>query len=236
MRIDRFYVNPALHNKYGAIVLKHDFWLNDVRIINQWRKVLRYREGQKVILFDGVGVDRLYQITELYDDEAHVELVTEYVRVVPKRIVYLFFSILKKDKNEWLLQKCTEIGVSHFIPIISEFTEKGVIDEERATKILIESSEQCGRSNIPSIREPLLLQTALHEFIHKIPILIADKSETTDISHEDSAIGVVVGPEGGWSETERQLFNELKLDFLHLGDFTLRAETASISASTKLLQ
>lgn len=228
-RLHRFYVTPDVE-------LKHYIWLHDERIINQWNKVLRYRAGQEVVLFNG-QTDRLYVITELNKTEAHLELITEFKQKHPKKNVYLFWSLLKKDKNDWVLQKCTELGVSHFVPIIAERSEKTGFNNDRAEKIVIEAAEQCGRSDIPKIREPLLLQTALHEFGTKIPLFVCEQHELTKPKTPNyKEVGVLIGPEGGWSDSEKQLFVTQEIGKLDLGDFTLRAETASVTAATKLLQ
>ena len=92
MKIHRFYT--------PEIRLEHGFWLKDERLLHQWTKVLRFRIGQQVVLFNGLDTDRLYSITEINSNEAHLELVTDYSRKVPKKDIYLFWSVLKKDKNE----------------------------------------------------------------------------------------------------------------------------------------
>ncbi len=229
MHLHRFYVGQSLP-------LEHYIWVNEPRLINQWQKVLRFRPGQEVVLFDGERHERLYVINELKSDAAHLELITDFERQLPKREIYLFWALLKSDKNNWVLQKCTELGVSHFIPLLAERSEKTGFQVERAEKIIIEAAEQCGRSDIPRVREPLLVQTALHEFNKHIPLYVCDLEPTSRLRLPayDSA-GVLVGPEGGWSENEKKLFIQAELGVLHLGDFILRAETACLTASTQLL-
>lgn len=230
MRLHRFYVGDQVR-------LDHYVWLRDERIIAQWQKVLRYRAGQQVVLFDGSEHERLYTITEFQKDAAHLELVTDFARKLPNREVYLFWSLLKKDKNDWVLQKCTELGVTHFIPVLAERSEKTGFNVERAEKIVIEAAEQCGRGDIPKIREPLLLQTAIHEYARKIPLVVSEQYELTkQKSPNYKEVGVLIGPEGGWSEAEKQIFVSQELGKLFLGDFTLRAETACVVAAAKLLQ
>lgn len=230
MRLHRFFVDPATE-------LTHYVWLKDPRLINQWRKVLRFKPGQQVILFDGQKHERLYAITLYEPNAVHLELVTDFIRKTPKRQVFLFWSLLKKDKNDWVLQKCTEIGVSHFVPLLAERSEKTGFNLERAQKIVTEAAEQCGRSDIPRLREPMLLQTAMHEYAQKIPLLVSEQDDLTKAVKPDySEIGVLIGPEGGWSESEKQLFQTQEVGRLDLGDFTLRAETACVAAAHKLLQ
>lgn len=246
MRLHRFYIGNHLE-------LKHDFWIQDMRLINQWRKVLRYQAGQEIVLFDGVKHDRLYKIAEINDREVHLQHITDFERKTPKREIYLFFSLLKKDKSDWVLQKCTELGVSHFVPLLAGRSEKTGFDIERATKILIEAAEQCGRSDIPSVREPLLVQTVLNEFKNKISLYVCDqaaeqskeqRAKNNDAISQGSlltahgsenSVGIFIGPEGGWSDAEKELFKKEKLPHLNLHDFTLRAETACVAAVTKLI-
>lgn len=227
-RIHRFYVGNEFE-------LRHSFWLHDQRLIHQWNKVLRYQSGQEVLLFDGVETDRLYRILELKPDEAHLEMITDYERQLPSRDVYLLWSLLKKDKNDWVLQKATELGVSHFVPLLAKRSEKTGFDTERAHKIVIEAAEQCGRSDIPVVREPMLVATALDHIGAKVPLLVCEQESSTSLSSEESPIGVLIGPEGGWSDEEKELFKQLNIRHIGLGSSTLRAETAAVAAATKLL-
>jgi len=228
MRLHRFYVQK--------VKLDHDFWLQDANLLSQWKKVLRFQPSQEVILFDGLTHDRLYKIIELTPREAHLTHVTDFERKVPAKNIYLFWSLLKKDKNDWVLQKCTELGVSHFVPILAGRSEKTGFNVERAQKILIEAAEQCGRSDIPSVREPMHIEPVLDEYSDRIELFICEQgADEPDLSALDEA-GVFIGPEGGWSDKEKKLFKNRQVKHLHLHDFTLRAETAAITAITKLIR
>lgn len=227
MKIHRFYTPD--------IDLDHDLWLKTPELLHQWNKVLRFRAGQQVVLFDGETKDNLYKITEISPSEAHMELVTKYARREPKSDVYLFWSLLKKDKNDWVLQKCTELGVNHFIPLIADRSEKTGFNMERAQKIVVEASEQCGRSNIPKIRDAMHVQNAIEQYNSKIELYICEQDSSVS-SGDGEKLGVLIGPEGGWSDEEKKMFVHQKLKHLNLSDFTLRAETAAVTSATKLLQ
>ena len=226
MRLHRFYVGTELE-------LKHNFWLHDQRIVQQWKRVLRYQAGQQVVLFDGVETERLYKVVELNDTEAHLELVTDFDRKLPIKDVYLLWALLKKDKNDWVLQKCTELGVSHFIPLLADRSEKTGFNEERAEKIVIEAAEQCGRSDIPSVREPMHIATAIKELRSKVTLVICEQNSEGEALSADP-VGVFIGPEGGWSDAEKDLFTAEGLGHINLHSFTLRAETAAVAAATIL--
>ncbi len=228
MRLHRFYT--------GQLALDHYVELTDRRLLDQWVKVLRFRPGQEVVLFDGLKYDRLYSLNELDRHSAKLELVTDFKRSLPAREVYLFWSLLKKDKNDWVLQKATELGVTHFVPVLAERSEKTGFNQERAQKIIIEAAEQCGRSDIPTLRQPILVQTALNEFAGKLPMFVAEQHDLTKPKTPNyKEVGVLIGPEGGWSDKEKQLFVTQEVGRLQLSDFTLRAETACVTAVARLL-
>lgn len=91
MKIHRFYVPETK--------LSHEFWFNKPDQINQWLKVLRFKHGQQIVLFNGTE-ERLYEIKEIEPAAVLLELVTELKPKVPKKNIYLFWSVLKKDKND----------------------------------------------------------------------------------------------------------------------------------------
>lgn len=232
MRLHRFYAG-GLHTKWGKVELEKDFWIHDERLINQWLRVLRYREGDELVLFDD-EVERLYKIIKIEQpDSAHLQLVTEMERELPKKHVYLLWSLLKKDKNDWVLQKATELGVRNFVPILADRSEKTGFDIERTQKILIEAAEQCGRADIPDVREPITTDEAVKEYAD-LPLFICEQAEgEPDLQLEKA--GVLIGPEGGWSDREKELFASADLSHINIAQFTLRAETAAVTAAGKLL-
>jgi len=229
VRVHRFFVGEDFK-------LKQDFWLHDEELLWQWNRVLRFSAGQNVVLFDGVTTDRLYEIVEISKTEAHLKLKTELEQNLPKIHIYLLWSLLKKDNNEHILQKCTELGVSNFVPIISERTIRTNFNIDRAKKIIVEASEQCGRSDIPRVREPMHLTKAIDQYKDKIELIVCDStSEHQPVIELEKEYGLLIGPEGGWSNSEQELFNDNYLAHMQLSNHTLRSETAAIVAVSKLL-
>jgi len=227
MKIHRFY-SSNIH-------LDQECRIHDTKLLHQWNKVLRFRAGQQVVLFDGIKHDRLYEITDISLKEARLHHITDYKRSVPQQDIYLFWSLLKKDKNEWVLQKGTELGVRHFIPLIADRSEKTGFNHERAEKIIVEAAEQCGRSDIPSIREPLPVDKAVEQYKDTVALYICEQ-DAQDKVLENGSRGIFIGPEGGWSDTEKEFFRQSTMNRLNIHDFTLRAETAAITAVVRLLQ
>lgn len=231
MHIHRFYIS-------SETVLTHDFWVNNPGLINQWLKVLRMSINSELVLFDGRGHDRLYKIKSIDRESVRLQLVTDIVQNLPISDTYVFWALLKREKNEVVLQKCTELGVNHFVPLIADHCERSSLSmykEERWNKIIIESAEQCGRSNIPVLNKPVSVSVAIERYSSKVNLLIAQQgSESYQIKRQTTAknkYGIFVGPEGGWSELEKELFHNLKLEHITLSKFTLRAETAPIIAA-----
>ena len=118
MKLHRFYVHQ-MHNRFGPVELGHNVWIHDQPLLHQWLRVLRYNIGNQLILFNNQE-ERLYQISKIDGTVGvQVELVTDMTRLLPKNKVYLLWSLLKNDKNDWVLQKDTELGVHMLVPIIT---------------------------------------------------------------------------------------------------------------------
>lgn len=222
MKLHRFYT--------PGVALEHDFWLHEQPILHQWRNVLRFKPGQQIVLFDGKQHEKLYRLDELDKDEAHLVYITDFERKVPKRTIYLLWSLLKKDKNDWVLQKGTELGVTHFLPLLADRSEKTGFNYERALRIIIEAAEQCGRGDIPTVREPLHIQKAIEQLHDKTLLFICEQDGSDALDVKADHVGVLIGPEGGWSDAEKAYFAEKGIKHLNIHDFTLRAETAAIAA------
>ncbi len=233
MKVHRFYIggrHPKEVQRFG----EPEAWVQDESLRHQMGKVLRLKVGETIGLFNG-DVEFLYRITNYADKEIALEKVAEVKPKLPKKHIYLFFSLLKKDNSEWVLQKCTELGVRNFVPLVADRSEKIGFDMERAEKIVIEAAEQCGRSDIPHIREPLTVAAAISEYEGKVPLLFCDETGSEATWTNLDTAGILIGPEGGWSDAEKELFNSSHVAPLVLNDFTLRAETAAVAAVNKLL-
>lgn len=233
MRLHRFYIPPP-------IKLTHDLWINDSYLLKQWSRVLRMSRGSELVLFDGSKHERLYRIEILTLRDAHLKHITDLPLNTPKKQIYLFWALLKRDKNNFVLQKCTELGVNHFIPLICDRCERTDLSQnrhERWQKILIEAAEQCGRGDIPVIRQPMSVERSISKYSAKLKLFVADQegnpSNMADKKLSGNA-GVLIGPEGGWSKDEKKLFDQYQTPRIQLSEFTLRAETASIIAAHRL--
>lgn len=222
MKLHRFYIGDELE-------LKQKFWVNSENLVHQWLHVLRYRHGDQLVLFNNQREERLYQIDEVEPKALHLHMVTEMEPKVPSKHTYLFWSLLKKDNNDFVLQKATELGITNFVPVIASRSEKIGFNDERARKIVIEASEQSGRADIPTIHEPESLETVIAEYAEKVEFFVAHFGGKENIVPKtDKPAGLLIGPEGGWDQKELDLFERAEIEHISLSDLTLRAETASV--------
>jgi 16S rRNA (uracil1498-N3)-methyltransferase len=222
MRLHRFYIENSIEAKTVKI--------DDKELIHQWKNVFRYTVGGQVIVFNGDGYDYLCMITEIYGGSAVLELISRKKAFLPTKNIGLVMSLIKKDNMELVIQKATELGVSHIFPVIAERSEKKSLNMERAVKIAVEASEQSGRGDVPKIYEPVSLKEllsgeTLDEFDQKIIFHLKEDKFVPEVINSDS-VAIAIGPEGGFSDSEVDLFSQANFKKYSIGDLTLRAETA----------
>lgn len=225
MRLHRFY--------YHSIPQDGRFTVSDKRLLHQWRNVFRFRAGDTVVLFPGEGHEFVSTFAEI--DKTHAILSVGETRdaLVQMTPITLFPALIKKDNLEWIFQKGTELGVRRFVPMRTERSEKKGFNDERAQKIIIEAAEQSGWGVIPELER---MQT-LKDIVATEKSLVAFDAGGVPFARtapEDGA-GLLIGPEGGFSPTELELFRANNIPISSLGPSTLRAETAAIVAAAMAL-
>lgn len=231
MRLHRFYIKEQIEKG-------KDLRIDNQDLIHQWMKVFRLGTSDRVIIFNGNGIDFEGYFKILSKKEAVIFLDKVHaVENTPTCDLHIFQAIIKKDNFEFVAEKCTEIGVAAFHPVISERSEKKDLNLIRLEKIVTEASEQSGRNTIPEIFKPIDLKSAIENFDGKIMVLDldGDPSEIKRQFHGARKIGILIGPEGGWTENERDYFEHKKIKSFSFGPQVLRAETASIAASALIL-
>jgi 16S rRNA (uracil1498-N3)-methyltransferase len=230
MKLHRFFIEEHLRNK-------KDITLFDDELIHQWKDVFRLRAGDKVILLDNTGFEYLSEIVELHKGNVEVKIIEGTAAdVQPKKELWLFAALIKKDNFEWILEKGTELGVSHFVPVLTDRTEKKELNMERAQKIVKEASEQSGRGKLPEVHEPIALEKAIASAT--VPLLafhMNGEKFVADFHNAKQALGIFIGPEGGWSDKELKLFKDKDVHIFSIGQNVLRAETAAIVIPALLL-
>ncbi len=225
MRLHRFFVE-------GELEIGEDFVLKNEEQIHQIVRVFRLGEGDEVILFDGNRFDFIAEIKEIKKDQIIFDLKEKKEGILPKGEIHLFLASIRKERFEWAVEKATELGVSSITPIITERSEHTNLNIDRLKKIAIEASEQCGRNNVPIISPVDSLKLIVDSLDTNSTIIVADFGGVSLKSYKllAKSCKLFIGPEGGWTEEERELFKNKKAQVASLGALTLRAETAAISA------
>ncbi|MDA9650527.1 16S rRNA (uracil(1498)-N(3))-methyltransferase [Candidatus Pelagibacter sp.] len=195
-------------------------------------KVMRIKESEVFSLFNSSGE---WEAKILNISKNLVEFnITKQLRQkeYPKEL-WLAFSPIKSNYFNFMIQKATELGVTKFLPIIFDRTVVRKINKERVEKVIIEAAKQSNRINVPSIEEPKSLKKFLDD--KKMNLIFTDlnskinKLDLKKLTNNPSCI--IVGPEGDFSETEREEILSYKgVQAIKINENILRSETAVISA------
>jgi 16S rRNA (uracil1498-N3)-methyltransferase len=238
MRLHRFYVPQQIGNESEITIRSAEF-------VNQVRRVFRLKGGDSLIIFNGTGFDYECKIDDTYsrriltgnDNSLRLYVTTtERSAFSPARKIYLFASLVKKNTFEWIVQKATELGVTHIIPVISERSEKKSLNESRLKKIAIEASEQSGRGDVPEILPIMNLEEAITtESVTAVAFHTEGEHFSKEKISKDGPAAVFIGPEGGWSQSEIDMFHKQNIPVLCLGKQVLRSETAVIAALSQVV-
>ncbi len=200
-------------------------------------RVLRARVGQEFEIATGASV-RSGRVTRINHDRVEFELGDEINATATPNLT-LALSIFKFDRMEWAIEKCTELGAARIVPVIASRTETHLAAAaskrvERWQRIARQASEQSRRNSTPEINQPVKLTAAL-ALPGTMRIVLAESEQQTmlkDVLHTHSPRDIVLalGPEGGWTPSELELFRDAGWIAASLGNTILRAETAAIAA------
>lgn len=225
-KIHRFLVERAPKENFITIT--------DSNICHIIYTVLKLNQGEECIIFSDGSEDYLCTIEQISKQSIDLQVQkTIPKKTIPKKVTACI-SITKRDTFEIVVQKLTELGICSIVPIISDRTIKQSLKIDRLQKISDEALEQSGGSHRVRISEPTTLSQALT--IHKSKIQYYFDSTGKDNQTPNLAECVFyIGPEGGWSDKEQGLFAAQQVPSLRLGTTTLRAETAAIVATDRLI-
>ena len=228
---ERFFIDPPVAREF--VVLTSD----EARHL---AAVMRASVGDEIVLFDGSGAEFLARIQGLRKQAVELTIIErrEISRKLARPLI-LSVALPKGDRQKWLIEKTTELGVTQLIPLI---TERGVAQPveaalDRLRRSVIEASKQCGRNRLLEIAAP---QSA-GEFFTSIPKaamrLIADPSglPLSEITiPTDAATYAAIGPEGGFTSGEVAAAEAAGWRAVSLGSRILRVETAAIALAAHL--
>ncbi len=240
MQINRFYLDKIIFDQDGILKLTDS-------ISRQLIHVLRCKVNDQAVIFDGSGFDYKVKIVNITNKICSVKFLEKISLNTDNKVkITIFISLIKQNRFEVALQKCTELGVFAFVPFYSsrsifqlDKTSSSVGDNKisRWKSIIQEASEQCGRPDIPRFFDPVSYEIACKKSQDCFSIILWEheekiklKSVLQNLKGSDHSINIFVGPEGGFSSDEIKLANSIGIKSASLGDLILRSETAAISA------
>lgn len=206
-------------------------------------RVLRARVGQEFDITVGNDVRR-GRVSSISPDRVEFEL-GETLPTPAAVNITLLLSIFKFDRMEWAIEKCTELGVTRIVPVIARRTESHLAAAaakrvERWQRIAREAAEQSRRVSPPEISQPMKLKEGVL-LPDSVRILLAESEHEVmlkDVLRSHSPgddVLIALGPQGGWTDAELNLFREAGWSSASLGNTILRAETAAIAALAVVL-
>lgn len=238
----------------------HKFFVNSENIVgnricingddvNHIYKVLRLRENDEILISNGKGKEYISRIMEINKREVVCEVVEGFDNTSePPVNITLYQGLPKAQKMELIIQKCVEIGVVRIQPVITQrvvvkIDGKDISNKiDRWNKIAEEAAKQSNRGILPEVLPPVSFESAVDELksmdIAVIPYEKEKKQGLRDVFNNTSScgtIGILIGPEGGFEESEVALCIKEGVKPITLGPRILRTETAGMVASSIIL-
>ncbi|WP_055048217.1 16S rRNA (uracil(1498)-N(3))-methyltransferase [Devosia sp. A16] len=207
---------------------------------NYLLSVLRMKAADALVVFNGADGAWMARIASDHRKGATLELVVQTQHQTPKSDLWFGFAPLKTGRLDYLVQKATEMGAGFIQPVITRYTQVSRLKADKLHANIIEAAEQCEVLSVPMLGEEVGLADLIAHWQHDHGLrrlIFADESAS---SHAPNAqlqeldglpIGILVGPEGGFSDDERALL--LAQSFvipISLGPRILRADTAAVAA------
>ena len=195
-------------------------------------KVMRVKEDEVFSLFNKNG-EWEAKILGISKNVVEFKTIKQIRQKENTKELWLAFSPIKSNYQNFMIQKATELGVTKFLPIIFERTIVRKINKERLEKIIIEASEQSNRINVPTIEDAQNLKSFLKNNLMDLIFtdLNSDNQKIDKSKLTNKPVCIIIGPEGDFSEIEREEILDFKgVQPVKINENILRSETAVISA------
>lgn len=236
-----FYIeNTDLHN--DSIIISNK------ELLNHLVKARRVKSGEKILFFDKEQNEYLSEIIQITKNELKANIIKKYKshRILDFN-VSVAKCVLKSEADFSSIQKATELGVKRIIPVISDncaVNSKIIFSKSKKfQKIADESVKQCERADFPIVETPSSLEDILKRKDFDTKIVFSERETNQTIkkffrSHKynNQSIILIIGPEGGFSDREFELFEKYNIPQLTLGKLIMRADTALTSAIYGVIQ
>ncbi len=237
----RFFAEPGHIGEKEIVITGAD--------VNHIRNVLRMRTDEEVLIADGQGAEYRCKLTELGENEVRAQILWKLSgnAELPSQIT-LFQGLPKSDKMDLIVQKCVELGVSRIVPVSTKRTVVKLDAKKEQTRIkrwstISESAaKQSGRGVIPEVSEVMTFGEALEEAKHLDVLLIpyeraehmAETRQILEGIKPGQSVGIFIGPEGGFEESEVEKAVTAGAKAITLGKRILRTETAGMAVLAML--
>ena len=199
--------------------------------------VMRQVEGSSVLLFNGRDGEWRADVRKAgkRDGLLVCDAQTRPLQMPPD--LWLLFAPIKKARTDFIVEKAVEMGARRILPVMTTFTNSGRVQHDRLQAHAVEAAEQCGATFVPEVAEARRLDRVLADWDDSRRIMFCDEALAgSGRALPDGAVGpwaILIGPEGGFSEPERQRLESLKIAHaVTLGPRILRADTAAVAALT----
>lgn len=206
--------------------------------LHHLRDVLRVKRGDALSLFNAAAGELSATVEDVSRNAITFKIGQQSRGPHTPVARHLLFAPLKRQNTEWLVEKATELGVTHLQPALTAHTQVRSINADRLRTIAIDAAEQSGQLHVPDIAEPASLLAAAGQ-LGNMPLYAAIEPSRhaalpplhTKLQDAKAPAAVLIGPEGGFSEDEAEQLAKLpNVIAVSLGDSVLRAETAAILA------
>ncbi len=199
--------------------------------------VLRLKVGDQMSLMTNDGSEIDCRITQMNRTAIMGLIAGSRVPAPLTPEITVCAAITKRDTCEWMLQKCTELGVVRFFPLLTDRVVKKPKDiPRRWHEIVKEAAEQSGRVTLPTIHDPISLGQAIGKTDNHVRLLFHEAGGESKLPalHKTSKVALFVGPEGGFTETELAIARDANAHVVTLGSLVFRAETAAVVGTALL--
>ena len=204
------------------------------------KNVLRIKLNDTITIFDGTTGEWESSVISISKDKTAIKILKKVREFESQPDIWLIFAPIKLFRMNITIQKAVELGVSKFIPCKTEFSNFDKLNYKNLELNAIEASQQCERLDIPKIAKIIDLKKLLKEFPEDRALIFCDESnpdlpsiydEVKSKLNDYSKWSVIIGPEGGFSNEEKDMFmNQKNILRVSLGRRILRSDTAAISS------
>jgi len=203
----------------------------DAAQANYLLAVMRLKSGDAVRCFDDRSGEWAAEIVSTGKRDARLRMVAHLSPREPVPDLWLVAAPIKRQRIDWLAEKACELGVARLSPVITRRTVIDRLNLDRLRAHMIEAAEQCGRTALPMLDEPVKLAALLRDWPTERTLYFADETGGARFAPAPGPAAILIGPEGGFDAAEREAIRALpRARGISLGPRILRAETAALAA------